>query len=216
MFMSMGEPLLNPKGLYPALTQLYHLYPHAALLISTIGPNINYQPLLTLAKNIPTIGLQFSVHESTDHKRNQLIPFANKLTLQDIAHVGEEFFTLTGRNPFFNYCVHDQNNSQENAQQLAQLFHPAVWQATISVICEREEHVAAANQRQQQLAQDFQTLLAQYQYRTRVFNPAGQDDVGGGCGQLWFVQEWMHNHPKYARPSIGNGLPILHTPSLKV
>ena len=33
-------------------------------------------------------------------------------------------------------------------------------------------------------------------YNVRVFNPDGQDDIGGGCGQLWFVQEWMKNHKK--------------------
>lgn len=21
--------------------------------------------------------------------------------------------------------------------------------------------------------------------------PAGQDDIGGGCGQLWYFQEWL-------------------------
>lgn len=29
-------------------------------------------------------------------------------------------------------------------------------------------------------------------FNTRVFNPAGQDDIGGGCGQLWYFQEWLN------------------------
>ena len=28
----------------------------------------------------------------------------------------------------------------------------------------------------------------------RIFNPAGQDDIGGGCGQLWYFQEWLKNN----------------------
>lgn len=24
-----------------------------------------------------------------------------------------------------------------------------------------------------------------------IFNPAGQDDIGGGCGQLWYFQDWL-------------------------
>ena len=28
-------------------------------------------------------------------------------------------------------------------------------------------------------------------YNTRVFDPAGQDDIGGGCGQLWYVQKHL-------------------------
>lgn len=25
-------------------------------------------------------------------------------------------------------------------------------------------------------------------------DPAGQDDIGGGCGQLWYVQKWLKSH----------------------
>jgi len=50
-------------------------------------------------------------------------------------------------------------------------------------------------------------------YNVRVFDPAGQDDVGGGCGQLWFVQKWMKDNSEKSRPSCGNGLPVIHTPS---
>lgn len=31
-------------------------------------------------------------------------------------------------------------------------------------------------------------------YNTRMFDPAGQDDIGGGCGQLWYTQEWIKNY----------------------
>jgi 23S rRNA (adenine2503-C2)-methyltransferase len=30
-------------------------------------------------------------------------------------------------------------------------------------------------------------------YNVRMFDPAGQDDIGGGCGQLWYVQQWYKN-----------------------
>ena len=212
MFMSMGEPLLNLKQLIPALRTLYELYPNAALLISTSAPTVDYQPLFEISREIPTVGLQFSVHESTDEARNALIPFKNKLTLAEIAGVGEEWAQTTGRQPFFNYCAHDNNNSSEDADRLFKLFDPAVWQATVSVVCEREESVAAANERQRSLAVSFMGMLIAREFSVRCFDPAGQDDVGGGCGQLWFVQQWMRDHPELARPSIGRGIPIIHTP----
>ena len=31
-------------------------------------------------------------------------------------------------------------------------------------------------------------------YNARIFDPAGQDDIGGGCGQLWFVQDWLKSY----------------------
>lgn len=212
MFMSMGEPLLNLKELVPAIRELHRLYPGARLLVSTSAPAVDYEPMMKIAEEIDTVGLQFSVHESTDEARDALIPFKNKLMLVEIAGMGERFFVRTKRSPFFNYCAHEGNTSEADADRLLELFFPDVWEATISVVCERNESIAAANARQRDLAEGFQVKLADRGFRTRMFDPAGQDDIGGGCGQLWFVQRWMEEHPDAARPSIGNGLPMVHTP----
>lgn len=212
MFMSMGEPLLNPNGLSDAIRTLYKKYPNFALLISTSAPMVDYKRIRELSAEIPTVGLQFSVHESTDAARDELIPFKKKLTLEQIAREGSMWFAMVGRQPFFNYCAHDRNTSQEDADRLRELFNPDIWQATVSVVCERDESIAAANQRQRQLASDFMEKLMQHGFSTRCFDPAGQDDVGGGCGQLWFVQDWMRTHPDLAKPSIGRHIPIVHAP----
>lgn len=213
MFMSMGEPLLNARHMVTALRALYHLYPQAALLISTSAPDINYDWVSSISIEIPTIGLQFSVHESTDEARNNLIPFERKLNLEQIAIKGEEWHKATGRQPFFNYVVHENNGSLEDANRLRELFDPIIWQATISVVCEREESVAAANERQRQLASTFMNYMLERGFSTRMFDPAGQDDIGGGCGQLWYVQDWIRNNPEYTRKSVGHDKPVVHTPA---
>lgn len=212
MFMSMGEPLMNLKNLIPALYGLYTKYPNAALLISTIGPNVSFDPIVAASVDIPTIGLQFSIHETTDEKRNILIPFKEKMTLCEIAYHGEHWHKVVGRKPFFNYCVHENNNTDEDAERLAKLFLPSIWEATISVICERDETIAQANERQLQLAQDFEKKLIDKGYNTRVFNPNGQDDIGGGCGQLFHIQKWMKENEELTKESIGHDLPIVHMP----
>lgn len=212
MFMSMGEPLLNIQGLTDAIRTLHSLYPRFALLISTSAPAVDYERVRALSVEVPTVGLQFSVHESTDAARDALIPFKAKLTLEQIAHQGEAWYVATGRQPFFNYCAHEGNTSDADAQNLYALFDPRVWQATISVVCERDESVAAANIRQRELATTFMGKLNEFGYSTRCFDPAGQDDIGGGCGQLWFVQDWMRNNPQLAKPSIGRSIPIVHAP----
>src|SRR5262249_623718 len=145
MVMSMGEPLLNFKELEKAFEILHAKYPKAKLLISSIAPRIDYEPVMEMAVRIPTVGLQFSVHESTDENRDKLIPFKNKLTLAEIAQVGEVFLARTGRKPFFNYCAHENNSSQVDADNVRDLLNPDVFEATISVVCEREESIAAAN-----------------------------------------------------------------------
>lgn len=213
MFMSMGEPMLNWKNLKPALYELYKKFPKARLLISTSAPRVfeNFEDLCKVSIDIPTIGLQFSVHESTDAARKKLIPSATQ-TLDEIAMSGEDWSIATQRRPFFNYCVHPNNNTQEDVNRLTKLFLPSIWEATLSVICERDEHVAAANERQRKLAQDFSEKMLKSGYNVRVFNPAGQDDIGGGCGQLWFVQDWMKKHPELTKHTAGHGLDKVHTP----
>lgn len=212
MFMSMGEPLLNLLALASACVRLHERYPRAALLVSTSGPRRDYAPFIDLSQRVPTIGLQFSVHESTDEARDRLIPFKAKLTLAEIAAEGTRWHHEVGRRPFFNYCAHAGNVSEADADRILALFDPAVWEATISVVCERDESVAAANERQRALATGFRHQLGKRGFSTRVFDPAGQDDCGGGCGQLWFVQSWMQNNPGLARPSVGRGLPVVHAP----
>ena len=211
MFMSMGEPLLN-KEIAPAIRKLHSLYPNADLLVSTSAPTVDYSWFNELSVEIDKVGLQFSVHESTDEARNKLVPFAKKLSLKGIALAGVSWQLATGRKPYFNYCVHEENNKAADVQRLQALFKPNLWNATISVICEKEESVAAANSRQLELATEFSSQMVAAGYDTRVFNPAGQDDIGGGCGQLWFLQDWMRNNPDKARKSVGFGLPKIHTP----
>ncbi len=213
MFMSMGEPLLNMANLCEAIKKLYAMYPNAALLVSTIGPQVDYTKLLDVCNSVPTVGLQFSVHKSTDEDRDKLIPFKAKLKLSQIAEAGGLFHYATGRQPFFNYCAGDDNTSDADANRLRAMFDPKVWQCTISVICERNEGLPARNEHQVELARNFSQKMLERGFGVRVFDPAGQDDIGGGCGQLWFVQRWMQDHPELSRPSVGNGLPIVHVPA---
>ena len=212
MFMSMGEPLLNRKGLEKALNLLYKKYPNASLLVSTSAPLINMQWFNEISAKIPTIGLQFSVHESTDEKRNKLIPFKKKMTLKEISAAGFDWFVETGRKPFFNYCAHDDNSYQQDAERLKALFDPQIWEATVSVICERNEGMPTRNEHQRNLASNFSEKLLNQGFNVRVFDPAGQDDIGGGCGQLWFVQKWMKDNPSKVKQSIGHGKPVIHVP----
>lgn len=219
MFMSMGEPLLNLKALIPALYVLHEKYPNAKLLISTSAPKVTaemWEKLISACQDIPTVGLQFSVHETTDEARNKLVPFKAKMTLGEIAVYGSEWHSSIedGRKPFFNYCAHDGNSSDADADRLEALYNANIFNATVSVICERNEGMPATNDHQRQLAVDFAAKLVERGFDVRVFDPAGQDTIGGGCGQLWFVQQWMQEHPELAKPSVGNGLEQVHVPTL--
>lgn len=193
MFMSMGEPMDNFVEVEDAIFKLAIKYPNAQLLISTSAPSLTsryWSRLVSLSQALPQVGIQFSVHESTDKNRAKLIP-TNTCTLRQIASLGEMWAAFTGRKPFFNYCVHANNSTPEDAERLARIFNPDVWEATLSVICQKSESVKNSIERQLDLISGFQSLMLDKGFSLRVFNPAGQDDIGGGCGQLWYFQQWL-------------------------
>lgn len=193
MFMSMGEPMHNFNQLKLVLPILAEKYPNAQLLISTSAPKETYlywSELITLSKTFSQIGVQFSVHESTDENRAKLIP-TDTCTLRQIASLGEMWAAFTGRKPFFNYCVHKGNSTSEDAERLAKIFNPDVWEVTLSVICQKSESVKNSIERQLGIIDNFHKLMFEKGFSIRVFNPAGQDDIGGGCGQLWYFQKWL-------------------------
>lgn len=203
MFMSMGEPMYNFDNVAEALRRLAADYPHAELLVSTVAPETrsSYAAFFALSRELPKIGLQVSVHASTDEARDRLIPWKPKLNLAQIVDLGRRWFehVADGRRPFFNYCVGPDNATEDDADRLLALFDPLVWEATLLVVCERDETVAAAGERQRPLVERFASLLVERGFSTRVFDPAGQDDIGGGCGQLWHVQRWLKERQEGSR-----------------
>ncbi len=192
MFMSMGEPFLNYKEVKKAIKVLNTHYPNAQLLVSTVAPNKfrkKFGSFIDLSCRISQIGLQFSIHESTDEARNILIPYEKKLSLAAIRELGECWKLSTKRYSFINYCVHEKNSTLDDFRRLQKLFPPDYFNFTFSVICEKDESLKEASSRNLETIKRFQQLFIEEGYNTRVFNPAGQDDIGGGCGQLWFVQK---------------------------
>lgn len=192
MFMSMGEPFLNYLNVERTLYALKYTHPNADLLISTIAPkSVYYEDFIDLSKDHDKIGLQFSIHKSTDEERNELIPFEAKMRLREIKEYGERWWARTGRKPYLNYCVNGENSNEQDFINLWRLFSPDVFNLTFSVICSADENMKEKAYRDLEKIEDFRQLFVESGYDTRVFDPAGQDDIGGGCGQLWFVQQYM-------------------------
>ena len=139
------------------------------------------------------VGLQFSIHEANELKRNQLIPFKNKLSLLEIRDYGIEWSIQTRRPVYLNYCVTANNHSRGEIDRLKDLFPARFFYFTFSVVCSADETMKDAGFRELETIQSVSNYFLKDGYNVRVFDPAGQDDIGGGCGQLWYVQEWMKN-----------------------
>ena len=197
MFMSMGEPLLNWENVESAIELLHRRYPKAELLLSTIAPRTDdYGKLIALSKKIDKVGLQFSIHKSNNIDRNKLIPYENKLNLQEIRDLGILWWKETGRHPYLNYCIDGTNDTISDISRLTMLFSPLVFNFTFSVVCSKDENMKEAGFKNLDRIKEFENEFLRQGYNTRIFNPDGQDDIGGGCGQLWYVQQWMKEYKK--------------------
>jgi 23S rRNA (adenine2503-C2)-methyltransferase len=198
MFMSMGEPMLNWNEVEKAIRILNNKFNNAQLLLSTIGCDNDevFSKVISLSKEINKIGLQFSIHKSNDEERNKLIPFIKKMNLEKIRDAGIIWWRETGRHPFLNYCVDGTNNTENDFNRLTNLFSPVVFNFTFSVVCSSDENMKEASFRNLMVIKNFQNKFLEKGYNVRMFDPAGQDDIGGGCGQLWYVQDWLKSHDK--------------------
>lgn len=196
MFMSMGEPMLNWDNVEAAIRELNALYPNSQLLLSTIGVNNDetFKRIVSLSKEIEQVGLQFSIHKSTDEQRTELIPFKKKYSLREIRDRGMLWNSATGRPVFLNYCIDGKNNSPEDINNLKNLFSPICFNFTFSVICDSDAVNGNQTYRNLDVIQDTMKSFSDEGYNIRMFDPAGQDDIGAGCGQLWYVQEWLKNN----------------------
>ncbi len=195
MFMSMGEPMLNWEEVEKAIIELNKKYNNAQLLLSTIAVNDDevFRNMINISKDIEKVGLQFSIHKSNDMERNKLIPYENKMPLQKIRDAGIMWWKETGRKPFLNYCIDGTNNKEIDFNNLTKLFSPMIFNFTFSVVCSSNENMKDAGFKNLDIIKEFQNKFLELGYNVRMFNPAGQDDIGGGCGQLWYVQEWLKN-----------------------
>lgn len=199
MFMSMGEPMLNWNEVERAIRILHDKFSNAQLLLSTIGCENDevFHRIIKLSKEIDKIGLQFSIHKSNDKDRNELIPFKNKMNLERIRDAGIIWWKETERKPFLNYCIDGTNNTDDDFIRLTSLFSPVVFNFTFSVVCSKDETMKDASFRNLNVIRKFQNRFLEKGYNVRTFDPAGQDDIGGGCGQLWYVQNWLKEHKAF-------------------
>lgn len=195
MFMSMGEPMLNWKKVESAIVQLNFAYPNVQLLLSTIGVKSDdiFKRIIDFSKVINNIGLQFSIHKSTDDERNELIPYKHKYTLREIRDRGIAWSNATGRKVYLNYCIDGTNNKKSDIENLKNLFNPIHFNFTFSVICDSDAVNGNCTFQDLDIIKDTMKAFSDDGYNVRMFNPEGQDNIGAGCGQLWFVQEWLKN-----------------------
>ena len=135
-----------------------------------------------LAEEDLQITLAISLHASSDEKRKNLMPIANKYSMKELMDACRYYFDKTGRRLTFEYSlVGGVNDTDEDARQLCTLLlglNCHVNLIPVKPIKERN-FVESENHR----IQEFKNKLEKNQINVTIRREMGRD-IDGACGQL--------------------------------
>ena len=181
--MGTGEPLDNYENLVQFIRMLTDEnglnISQRNLTVSTCGivPNIR-----RLAKEQFQITLALSLHATTQEKRKQLMPIANKYELCEVLDACREYYEATKRRITFEYSlVGGVNDTKQDAAELIALigkFPCHVNLIPVNPIKERD-----FVQPDQKECQAFRNKLEKNGINVTIRREMGRD-IDGACGQL--------------------------------
>lgn len=183
VFMGLGEPLANYDAVMRAARTInapWGLNIGARkITISTVG-------LPKQIRRLAGEGLQFnlalSLHAPTDGLRAQLIPWAEKVSIADLASACRHYFDQTGREITLEYILlREINDRPTHAEQLARFAR----QLRCNVNLIRYNAVEGLPYRRptDEAMRAFQQVLQAHGVNTHVRTPRGLD-IDAACGQL--------------------------------
>lgn len=149
------------------------------ITISTCGivPNMK-----RLAEEGLQITLALSLHGSTQEKRKELMPVANKYELSDVLGACDYYFEKTGRRITFEYSlVHGVNDRDEDAKELIALLKSR--NCHINLIPVNPIKERSFERPSRQAAENFKNKLEKAGINATIRRELGSD-IDGACGQL--------------------------------
>ncbi len=181
--MGSGEPMDNYDNFVKFVRLITdekgHNLSGRAITVSTCGlvPQM-YQ----LADEGLSITLALSLHASDDETRRQLMPIANKYSLQEVLAACDNYFEKTGRRVSFEYSlVHGVNDTLEGAKALAALLGKRNCHVNLIPVNPIKERDFTRGAREETVA--FKNVLEKNGINATIRREMGRD-IDGACGQL--------------------------------
>lgn len=183
VIMGTGEPLDNYEnflGFIRLLTDEHGLHiSQRNVTVSTCGI---VPKMRELAEEDLQITLALSLHGTTQEKRKELMPVANKYGLQDVLHACDEYFEKTGRRITFEYSlVHGVNDTDEDAAELVRILKPRNCHLNLIPVNPVRERSFVRPSRKNAL--NFKNKLEKSGINVTIRREMGAD-IDGACGQL--------------------------------
>ena len=178
-----GEPMDNSD----------HVVRFIRLISSDTGLNISQRNLTIstcgivpkmyeLAEEKLQITLALSLHAPNDEKRQELMPIANKYSMDEVLDACRNYFDKTGRRITFEYSlVAGVNDSEEDAKQLAGRIRGINCHVNLIPVNPIKERSYVRSTRQ--AVENFKIKLEKYGINVTIRREMGSD-IDGACGQL--------------------------------
>ncbi len=181
--MGTGEPFDNFEALCRMIELLsdengLHLS-RRNITVSTCGivPKI-----YTFADRYPQVTLAISLHAPNDAMRKELMPIANRYSMEELMKAAVYYVEKTGRRITFEYSlVKDNNDCREHAEMLAALvkgLNCHINLIPVNPVKEREYEQSGMES-----IRAFQHILEKHHIQVTVRREMGRD-ISAACGQL--------------------------------
>ena len=183
VLMGSGEPLDN----YDNVLKFIRLLNSAkGLNISERNISISTCGLVDkinlLAKENLDITLTISLHATTDEKRAEIMPIANRYKISEILEACKNYFNITGRKIYFEYTlIHNVNDRDEDILNLSKLLKGFLCHVNIIPLNVVKERNLEGTSRL--FAYQFVDKLKEKGVSATVRRTMGED-IEGACGQL--------------------------------
>nr|WP_294488155.1 23S rRNA (adenine(2503)-C(2))-methyltransferase RlmN [uncultured Anaerosporobacter sp.] len=191
VLMGTGEPLDN----YDNVLQFIQLLTDEnGLNISQRNITVSTCGLVNRIRDLASeelqITLAISLHAPNDKIRKEIMPIANKYTINEIIDAVTFYYNKTGRRISFEYSlVEGVNDSEENAKELIHVVRGLnchVNLIPVNPIKERD-----FKQTQMQFVQNFKNILEKNRINVTIRREMGSD-IDAACGQL--RKSYMDEH----------------------
>ncbi len=183
VLMGSGEPLDNYENVVKFLEVVSAEYGlnigqrHITLSTCGIVPNI-----YKLADKEYSITLAISLHAFSDEKRKEIMPIANKYSIDQILEACRYYIDKTNRRITFEYAlVKEVNDGREDAKALGKLLKGMLCHVNLIPVNEIKEN--AYKRSSKKSIEDFSEILKSYGIEVTTRREMGSD-INAACGQL--------------------------------
>lgn len=183
VYMGIGEPLDNYDNVVKSIRIINDAQGlnigarHISLSTCGLVPKI-----YKLAEENIQCTLSISLHATTDEKRRDIMPIANRYSIDELLTACKEYIKITGRRISFEYAlIYGKNDSYEDALALAKLLRGMIAHVNLIPVNEiKEKEYKKATEKS---VEKFMNTLNSMGIVTTVRRELGSD-IDAACGQL--------------------------------